>query len=295
VPWEAPAADARRNLAIGQSRHRLNVSRPAGIELTFPRGGVLIAGCGNIGTAVARRLALAGVPLVVTYRRNVERATALLAELESHGASACAEALDLDDAAAIERVVLQSARRFGRLHAVVYCAGPAIPFLKVRDMPPATLARHLQADTLGCFGLFHHAIPLLEAGGGGSLTACVTMANHRTLDTDGLSAIPKAAVESLVRQIAAEEAANGIRANAVAIGWIGGFADSFAQARAHMAAMTGPEGGATRALMERLMASIRMGRPGRGEEAANIVAFLASEQASYVTGCVVPADGGAIL
>jgi NAD(P)-dependent dehydrogenase (short-subunit alcohol dehydrogenase family) len=47
--------------------------------------------------------------------------------------------------------------------------------------------------------------------------------------------------------------------------------------------------------MERLMSFIRMGRPGSGEEAANIVAFLASEQASYVTGCVIPADGGAVL
>ena len=54
--------------------------------------------------------------------------------------------------------------------------------------------------------------------------------------------------------------------------------------------MTGPQAPATRALMERLMSLIRMGRPGSGEEAANIVAFLASEQASYVTGCVIPAD-----
>jgi 3-oxoacyl-[acyl-carrier protein] reductase len=268
---------------------------PAALALTFPPGGALVAGCGNIGGAVAQRLALAGVPLVVTYQSNAERATALTSSLNARGARVFARQLDFSDAPAVPEILEESAARCGGLHTVVYCAGPAIPFVKVRDMPPQTLAQHLQADTLGCFRLFHHAIPLLEARGGGSLIACVTMANHRRLDTDGLSAIPKAAIESLTRQIAAEEAGCGIRANAVAIGWIGGFADSFEQARLHTAAMRGPEGSATRALMQRLMSFIRMGRPGRGEEAANIVAFLASEQASYVTGCVIPADGGAIL
>jgi len=273
----------------------MNAPATAGIGLTFARGGALVAGSGNIGGAVARRLALAGVPLTLTYQKNAARAAALARELNAAGGRVHAQPLDFCDSAAVPDVLAQSAARFGRLHSVVYCSGPAIPFLRVREMPPETLARHLQADTLGAFRLFHHAIPLLEAGGGGSLTACVTMANHRTLDTDGLSAIPKAAVESLVRQVASEEAGNGIRANAVAIGWIGGFADSFEQARAYTAAMAGVEGVATRALMERLMSLIRMGRPGRGEEAANIVAFLASEQASYVTGCVIPADGGATL
>ena len=267
----------------------------AAIGLTFPRGGALVAGSGNIGGAVAARLAQAGVPVVFTYHTNAQRAAALARDLNARGAQAQAQQLDFADGAAVRELITATAKRFGRLHTVVYCSGPAIPFLRVREMPPETLATHLQADTLGCFRLFHHAIPVLAAGGGGSLTACVTMANHRTLDTDGLSAIPKAAVESLMRQIASEEAGSGIRANALAIGWIGGFADSFEQARAYTAAMTGEQAHATRALMERLMSWIRMGRPGRGEEAANIVAFLASEQASYVTGCVIPADGGAIL
>lgn len=265
------------------------------LSLTFPKGGALVAGSGNIGGAVATHLARAGVPLILTYQKNAARALALARDLTDRGAQAQARQLDFADGAAVQRLIAEAADRFGRLHTVVYCSGPNIPFLKVREMPPQTLAAHLEADTLGCFRLLHHAIPVLEGGGGGSFTACVTMANHRTLDTDGLSAIPKAAVESMIRQVAAEEAANGIRANAVAIGWIGGFADSFAQARAYTAAMTGAAAPATRALMERLMAWIRMGRPGRGEEAANIVAFLASEQASYVTGCVIPADGGAIL
>jgi 3-oxoacyl-[acyl-carrier protein] reductase len=267
----------------------------AGVALTFPPGAALVAGSGNIGSAVTRRLALAGVPVVFTYQKNAQRAQALQQEIAGSGGAAQAVQLDFEDPAAVQRVVVETARAHGRLHSVVYCSGPTIPFLKVRDMPAETLAYHFRADTLGCFRLFQHAIAVLEAGGGGSLTACVSMANHRALETDGLSAIPKAAVESLVRQIAAEEATNKIRANAVPIGWVGGFANSFAEARAYTATMTGPQAPATRALMERIMSWIRMGRPGTGEEAANIVAFLASEQASYVTGCLIPADGGAIL
>jgi 3-oxoacyl-[acyl-carrier protein] reductase len=267
----------------------------AAITLTFPAGAALVAGSGNVGGAVTRRLALAGVPVMFTYQNNATRAEALAQDLRGRGAQVQALQLDCADDTSVRAALSRATERWRRLHTVVYCAGPAIPFLRVRDMAPETLADHLQADTLGCFRLFHHAIPLLTSAGGGTLTACVTMANHRTLDTDGLSAIPKAGVESLMRQVASEEAMNGIRANAVAIGWVGGFADSFAQARAYTAAMQGPQGAATRALMERLMSLIRMGRPGTGEEAANIVAFLASEQASYVTGCVIPADGGATL
>jgi 3-oxoacyl-[acyl-carrier protein] reductase len=267
----------------------------AGLALTFPPGAALVAGSGNIGAAVTRRLAQAGVPVVFTYQKNVERAQSLQREITDKGGDAHALQLDFEDAGAVQRAVAATAERYGRLHTVVYCSGPNIPFLKVREMPAETLAYHFRADTLGCFRLFQCAIPVLEAGGGGSLTACVSMANHRALDTDGLSAIPKAAVESLVRQIAAEEAVNKIRANAVPIGWVGGFASSFAEARAYTDSMTGPEAAATRALMGTIMSWIRMGRPGTGEEAANIVAFLASEQASYVTGCLIPADGGATL
>ena len=83
------------------------------------------------------------------------------------GRRACSSILEDDGGRSAQLRMRRGA--FGRLHSVVYCAGPAIAFLKVREMPPAILARHLQEDTLGCFRLFHHAIPHLEAGGGGRL------------------------------------------------------------------------------------------------------------------------------
>jgi NAD(P)-dependent dehydrogenase (short-subunit alcohol dehydrogenase family) len=104
---------------------------------------VLVAGCGNIGGAVARRFALAGVPVVVTYRENTERAEGLARELRACGADVLAQRLDFADAAAVKDIVGLSAERFGRLHTVVYCSGPAIPFLRVREMAPDMLAQHL--------------------------------------------------------------------------------------------------------------------------------------------------------
>ena len=148
-------------------------ARRASLPLSFAPGGALVAGCGNIGAAVSARLAAAGLPVMFTYRENAPRAAALEQRLAAHGGRALARPLDFLDETAVQRTLAEAARLFGRLHTVVYCAGPAIAFLKVRDMPPATMATHLTADTLGAFRLFHHAIPLLEEGGGGTLTACV--------------------------------------------------------------------------------------------------------------------------
>lgn len=265
------------------------------LQISYPLGAALVVGIGNVGGATARRLAQAGLPVAFNYASRRDRAAQLQADIEAAGGVAAPYQLDLTDDAAVTRIVGAVTARFGRLHTVVYAAGPAIPFLTVREASPAILQSHLQADTLGCYRLFRSAIPHLMAGGGGSLTAFVTMASHRAIDTDGLSAIPKAAVEALVRQIAAEEAPNGIRANLIPIGWVGGFASSFEDARKYTAAIPGKDGEVTRALIERLIGFIRSGRPGRAEEAADIVAYLASEQAAYVTGQSIPVDGGALL
>src|SRR5690606_8854861 len=111
-------------------------------------------------------------------------------------------------------------RHAGRLHSVVFAGGASIPFDNLADVPPEVAEHFFRDDAMACYRLFHTAIPHLRAGGGGSLTACTTIALQRVVVYDGLSPFSKGAVQALVRQLAFEEARHGIRCNAVGIGWV---------------------------------------------------------------------------
>lgn len=266
------------------------------IALTYPAdGAVFVAGGGVVGNAVVRKLAAAGLPVVFGYLNQRERAQALGDELRAQGMRVQAERVDLTDSDSVREALQGVEQRYGRLHTVIYAAGPTLAFQPIRELAPERMQQFLLGDTMGCYRLFHHAIPLLVRGGGGSLTACATMANQRVIDNDALSSMPKAAIEALVRQIAAEEAPRGVRANAIGIGWIGGWATSFEEARAACAQMPLEVAATVSPMIEQMISLIRMQRPGAAGEAADLIAYLASDQASYVTGRTVALDGGASL
>lgn len=266
-------------------------------HLSFPaKGAAFVAGAGVVGRPVIERLARAGVPVVFSYLGNRERAEKTAAELAAaHGTEVLARQVDLRRSEAIVPVLEETVARFGRLHTVVYASGPMLQFAPVRELRPEQVEAFVLGDTMCCYRLFHHAIPHLAAGGGGSLVACATLANERVIDNDALSAMPKAAIESLVRQIAAEEGPNGIRANAIGVGWMGGWAQSFEEARAAVAQMPAEVSAKVSPMIEQMISLIRLKRPGSGGEAADLIVYLASDQASYVTGRTVAVDGGASL
>lgn len=258
-------------------------------ELSFPDTGaaLVFGGSGGAGAAICEALALAGTPVAFTYFRGARRGEETLQRLKALGVPCQSYQVDGRDTAAVAGMVDQVVQTFGGLHSVITASGPLIDFMPIGDMSPDAFRGYLEGDATAIFNVIHAGLPHLRASGG-SVTTCVTFANRRVLDYDGASAVPKAAVESLIKQLAAEEGPRGVRANAVGLGWIEvgvGAADTEQSAHAAF----GPEG------VEKLRAMTRLGRPGTGPELAAAVVFLASRQASYITGQIITVDGGSTV
>lgn len=259
-------------------------------NLTYPTEGaaLVVGGSGGVGSVICETLAKAGVPVAFTYNKSGDRAKVTAGKLQALGQEPLFASVDGRDAAATRSFVDAVVKRHGCLHTVVYAGGPLVEFTPLADASEEQWMRFMAADAGGVFNLASAVMPHLRKVGRASFTSCVTFANRRVLDLDGLSAAPKAAVESLVRQIAAEEGKHGVRANSVGLGWIDAGMGT-AQSDQSLHDTFGQKA------MDRLLQSIRLGRPGTAQELANVAVFLASDQASYVTGQAVMVDGGGSL
>lgn len=273
------------------------------LTLSFPPGGALVAGgTGRVGAGVVRQLARAGVPVLFTHRGlpatpAAGRAEALASELKAAGFEVVHQRMDFSEPQTIQAVVSAVIERWGRLHSVISGAGYQVPFGKIADFPTEDIEAHYQGDFFGHARLYREAILHMRKSGGGSLASCTTIANRRVIDFDGVSATAKAALESLTRQIAAEEGPNGIRCNCVGIGWVA--EESLAQTREQLPAATANPPATPMemaiSLTRQMIGRTRLPRFSLPEEAGNLFAFLASDQASYITGQAIDFDGGMSL
>lgn len=265
-----------------------------GLELTFPEGVAFVAGgTGNVGTGVVRTLANAGLPVAFTFRSNEGKAAALERSLLERGLRVRALQMDMMATESID-AALDSAESFGGpLRTVACTSGAQVPFNKIADFSAEEVESFLAADALSFFRLTHRVVPRLRCKGGGSITLTTTAAADRVISYDGISPFSKGAVRALVHQVAAEEAEHGIRCNDVAIGVIvDGSADDI---DAYVETLPQPTKQRLGALLDQMRALVKLGRLGNSEDAGNLFAFLASEQASFITGQTVAIDGGITL
>jgi NAD(P)-dependent dehydrogenase (short-subunit alcohol dehydrogenase family) len=151
----------------------------------------------------------------------------------------------------------------------------------ISGIEPALFERTLGSDVFGAYNFFHYAIPGLRAARG--VAICLgTPAMRRYAKKDVLSSAPKAALESLIKGIAAEEGRHGIRANMVGVGMIGDGMYHELIARRDF----------DERFIEATKKSVALGRLGTAAEIAQTVDFLASDAASYITGQTLMVDGG---
>jgi meso-butanediol dehydrogenase/(S,S)-butanediol dehydrogenase/diacetyl reductase len=237
---------------------------------------LITGGASGIGAATARRLAAEGARLLLVDRDEARLADAAAKLGAPEGRVATCPA-DVAHREQVEAAVGAAIERFGRLDILFNNAGVGTYGL-TPDLAPEEWHRVIDIDLHSVFYGCRAAIPHLRVAGGGAI---VNTASISGLFGDyGLAAYnaAKGAVVNYTRTLAIDHAREGIRVNAVCPGPID-------------TTLTKPMLEIP-ALVSEYAERIPMGRPGRAEEVAAVVAFLASADAAYVTGATVVVDGG---
>ena len=247
---------------------------------------IVTGGSEGIGRATAASLGREGARVVIAARRAEvleQVATALSGE---HDATIIPVAADVRQAADVERLIATTIERFGRLDILVNNAGTSAagPFSSVTDEAwQADLDLKLFAAIRAC----RLALPHLRAAGGGSIINLLNIGAKQPGASSVPTSVSRAAGLALTKALSKEFAADNVRVNAVLIGMIKSGQNERTWQR------TSPDS----SLEEFYAASakqrgIPLGRVGEAEETGDLIAFLASARAAYISGVAINMDGG---
>ena len=236
----------------------------------------LVTGASSgLGGAIADRLSRAGANVVVHYGGARDGAEAVAKRVRANGAQAHLAAADLADAAAIPRLLDEARAAFGGLDILVLNAGAPLLVKPLADTTVEEYDRLFAVNARATFLLLKHAAGALRDGGRvvGFSTPYVAHAEAER----GAVAASKAALQALVLASAKEWGGRGITANCVMPGATdtGGFRQ-----------------GVPEQAVAGIVAQTPLGRLGRPEDIADAVAFLCSEKGRWITGQVLPVNGG---
>lgn len=236
----------------------------------------IVTGAGSgIGRAVAELFHAQGAKVVAADISGEEKATC-----DALGAGALPVTTDMSKRADVEALVARAVEEFGRLDALVNCAGiEGAPSL-LGDYPDEQLDRVLDVNLKGVFYAMRAALPELRRSGRGAIVNFASTQALFAVPAASGYAASKGGVVSMSRVAALEYASSGVRVNVICPGLI----DTPMMNRFREASPPGA--------LDQVVAATPLARLGRPEEMAQCAVFLASDESSYVTGHVLTADGG---
>jgi NAD(P)-dependent dehydrogenase (short-subunit alcohol dehydrogenase family) len=239
---------------------------------------VLITGAlTGIGRAAALAFAKKGANVVVAGRRD-EAGHALAEELRALGSEAEFINADVRKEDDVRALVDKTVARFGRLDVAVNNAGTEGKVGPITDQTAESYAATFDTNVLGVILSMKHEVRVMQAQGSGNIVNISSTYGHEGAAGASIYVASKHAVEGVTKSVALETAKSGIRVNAVAPGPV----DTGMLTR-----FTGTPENKTA-----LVTTVPMGRLGHSEELAEAIVFIASEEASYITGHILNVDGG---
>lgn len=242
---------------------------------------IVTGGAGELGSAIAAAFAAEGARVVVA---DIDGAAAaeVAALIASGGGDAWAMAHDVVDPISWDRVIGETRRRWDGVDILVNNAAIASALVPLEDRAPEDWDRSMAVNAKGPFLGTRAVLPIFRAQGSGVIVNVSSVAGlGQSAIMDPAYACSKAALTMLTRVTAAQHSAEGVRCNSVHPGPI----DSALARAAH----------ADAAAFTRRLSRVPIGRLARIAEVVATILFLASDESSYVTGAMLPVDGGALV
>lgn len=249
----------------------------------FPVGACAVfGGSGGIGQGVALEFGKAGSDVAVCYRSRRDVAERTAEAIAKTGAKATIHQVDVRERASVEAAIAEMIAAHGRVHSVIWGAGPLVAQCPLAEWDDALFRNAMEVEAFGFYNAARAVIPHMREQGGGSFVHLGSAGHDWFPKLDGLSVVPKAANEALIKGIAKEEGENNIRANSVLVGVIdaGMFHELSAQ------------GVFDEQWTQETHKLLCLRRWGQAEDIGAAAVFFASNRANYVTGQTISVSGG---
>lgn len=241
---------------------------------------IVTGGNSGIGRGIARALAGAGAQVAI-WGRNEKRNEATVSMIQADGGDAVAFGVDVSDEGGVVEAFQATIETFGKVDSVFANAGIPAGSTRFHEISAESWRRMLGVNLDGVFWTFREALRHMQPRGEGSLVVTSSITADLGFPRGEDYAATKAAVRALVRGIAAEYGRYGIRANAIAPGWVvTGMTEQFIT---------------TDKFAARTLPRIPAGRFGEPDDFSGIAVYLASDASSWHTGDTITIDGGYLV